>query len=232
MAPSRTAPAARTPKARPRVASNILKIGIDLDGVCARFDESFCLLLEKLTGKACPFQEPDCWEWPAKRGFSDAEEQLAWTYVTNCPYWWDSLSSYPDSRVNFRDLEREGHEIYFITARHAALTKYYSALWLTHHYEIDHPVVICTKEKGQLVKLLRLDVFIDDKPELALEVKLHSPKTRVYLRDRQFNQPMQDPLAKHGIRVTPSLKVLIDLELSHLRQSRATSALACGRDPQ
>lgn len=198
-----------------------LKIAIDLDGVLCRFDDKFADVLALVTGKPCAIDEPDRWEWPRKLGFSREDEQKAWEHVGRHPAFWHSLSRYADSigAIELTDLVTAGHELYFVTARHSPWTKRYSEMWLSDFCHLGTPTVLLTERKGLVCKALGIHAFIDDKPAMCVDVKLYSPKTRSYLRQRPHNLDAQTYVERDGVILTDSLQTFLQHELSRLRTS-------------
>lgn len=192
-----------------------MKLSIDIDGVLADFDRPFCTLLEDVTGRPCPYEDPDVWEWPAKRGFTNEEEGKAWNTIRTHPNWWMGLPTYPDSLLNFNELR--GVDVYFVTARSTPYAKMVTERWLKANYTIDYPTVITSKDKGLVCKALHIDAHIDDKPEHLVDIKMHAPFTRCYLRNRKHNEPARPYLAKLGVVLTDSFQTFIDSELQRLR---------------
>lgn len=160
--------------------------------------------------------EPDTWEWPAKFGYTKQEEELAWQHIDTHPQWWLHLAVYPDANVPLVDYAAAGHALYFITARRGAHVQYVTTEWLALNYKIQAAVIL-TKQKGLFCKSLGIDAFIDDKPEMAIDVKLHSSRTRVHLRKRPHNVSVQTTLLKSNILLTDSVATFLDYELQRLR---------------
>lgn len=191
-----------------------MKLAIDVDGVLAEFDGSFAALLEEQTGRPCRILEPDRWEWPHALGFSKPEEERAWQYISEHPNWWATLQSYEDSDVDFRAVERDGHDIYFVTARRTPFARFYTANWLRDVYTLYDAAVILSNDKGLICRALRIDAFLDDRPEHCIDVRLVSPKTKSYLRKRSHNAMAQKYVERDGVILTDSVETFIkDLNL-------------------
>lgn len=193
-----------------------MRIGIDIDGVLAQFDPPFAELLTFLTNRPCNVGEPDQWEWPRQHGFSEKEEAAAWDYITAHPTWWATLERYPDAFADLRALEAAGWDLYFITARRTPYVKDISAAWLKRVYGLQHPTVLLASQKGLIAKALRLNAFIDDRADMAINVKIMSSRTRSYLRRRPHNALAQPYAERDGIILIDSFQDFVKAELGHL----------------
>jgi hypothetical protein len=190
-----------------------MKVGIDLDGVLATWDVAFAKLLFAGTGRSCPVMfgdEPPMWEWPEQYGYSEEEIQAAWARVSEVHGFWRDLPRMADvDEASLRAFHAK-HEVYFITARRNA--KEETARWLTGELGLYYPSVICSRNKGQLAKALQLSSFIDDMPEMCLDVAAHSPKTRTYLRVRKHNEAFHRDCTKAGVRLAKDLSTFLSCE--------------------
>jgi hypothetical protein len=121
-------------------------------------------------------------------GMSDEEGKEMWQssldeiYYTDCP-------PFPGALEVLQELDQEGHEIYYITARpeeHGIRTRE----WLKDrgfpvredrfYYGMkDH-------EKINIIEQLELDYYVDDKP--AILDTLTRTKTRLMIKDQSYNQ--------------------------------------------
>ncbi|MEH6948671.1 HAD family acid phosphatase [Bacillus sp. JJ634] len=111
-------------------------------------------------------------------------------YYSGCPIFEGALDM-------LQKLDREGHEIFYITARkkeHSERTKQ----WLIKHgfpFREDH--FYCgmkDQEKIEIILDLQLDYYFDDKPAV-LETLLEIP-TKVYAKDNPYNQKVKVPRLK------------------------------------
>lgn len=193
-----------------------MRVGIDIDGVLAKFDTPFADLLAEITGRPCQVDDPPCWEWPRLMGFTEAEENQAWRCISSDPSWWGKLEPYDDSFVDFHAFQNAGWDLYFITARRTPFVKGISEQWLRRHYRINNPTVITTSRKGLIAKALELDAHIDDAPKMVLDVKHKSGFTRTYLRTRLHNADSHDFLTKNHIILVDSVQAMFDQELERI----------------
>lgn len=126
-------------------------------------------------------------------GMTDEEGKEMWNksldaiYYTDCP-------TYPGAVEVLRQLEAEGHEIYYITARsahHGENTKN----WLKKQgFPVRDDRFYCgmkDEEKVKIIEELELDYYFDDKPEV-LETLAKDDLT-VFVRDQSYNRHMDLP---------------------------------------
>jgi uncharacterized protein len=126
-------------------------------------------------------------------GLTEEEGKEMWRssleeiYYTSCP-------AFPSAVETLQELEKKGHEIYYITARpkkHGERTKE----WLK---ENGFPVNddrffygMQDHEKVEIIKKLKLDYYFDDKPEVLNTLLNESIK--IFLRDQSYNRHLNLP---------------------------------------
>lgn len=201
-----------------------LRWGVDLDGVCVDFNSAYIQLIKDITGKQLPTPGPDyptCWNYAAKDGITPEEDDKVWDHIKQAEnYFWAKLPAYPgtkDALGVLLDRRYEGDEIYFITSRPGAKAKFQSELWLRRNGFPD-PTVLVTSDKGPVAKGLKLDIFIDDKPENCADVALASPNTAVYMVKQPYNR---DFVFEGDYRIKPieSVQAVIDLYRFKLQEA-------------
>jgi uncharacterized protein len=114
----------------------------------------------------------------------DSMEEI---YFSDCP-------AYPDAVEVLQELHKQGHEIYYITARpakHCEQTK----TWVEKAgFPVQEGRFFCgmkDEEKIHTIKELNLDYYFDDKPNV-LET-LTSESVQLYVRDQSYNQHLEFP---------------------------------------
>ena len=114
----------------------------------------------------------------------DSMEEI---YFSDCP-------AYPDAVEVLQELHKQGHEIYYITARpakHCEQTKN----WVEKAgFPVQEGKFFCgmkDEEKIHTIKELNLDYYFDDKPNV-LET-LTSESVQLYVRDQSYNQHLEFP---------------------------------------
>lgn len=168
-----------------------LRVGIDVDDVLADFIPEFTRVCHKLFGKPRPECRPVDWGW-SNFGLSKGEIDAAWQYIRETPNFWIGVAP----RMDARFLAEMPHVAkFFITSRfdtagHAA--DWQTARWLELHFAQEYPVVLCSTPKGETARVLKLDYFIDDRPENCLEVLAALPSCKVFLMDSTHNRQFVD----------------------------------------
>ena len=170
-----------------------MRIGIDMDGVVADFNEGFTDLMRTKLGKpvpSCSDTFPDVWEYH-KPYVAAAEEEFLWSYVNaSSSGFWDNLSPCAGAMRGLLKIAASLHDNYFITTRTGTGAKRQTELWLCRR-GIPLPSVLIAPDpssKGRLAAGLALDMFIDDRPENVAAVVAESPKTRCFLVDQPYNR--------------------------------------------
>ncbi len=181
-----------------------MRIGIDIDGVLAQFNDAFILRVIQVTNKdlfpARPF-DILTWHYAQSYGYTDTEVSAVWESIKADKYFWQRLGPYDTAEADLDalyDCQEAGHEIYFITARPGIWVKRQTEIWIqTHGYYIRFriPTVLISSHKGLCAQALNLDAYIDDKDENVMDVLTRSfGKTKTFVMDRPWNQNVE----RHG----------------------------------
>lgn len=191
------------------------RIGMDLDGVLANFNESFRRKYIEVTQKDQFFEgpfingfEPPCWNYPIESyGYTKAEDDLVWDAVRNDPQFWFRLAPLQGAEKVIHHLARlrreYGSDVYFLTTRAGVKAHRQSYDWVTY-MGFSKPTVLLTDYKagkGGAVKSLALTHVFDDKPENCWEIKEASPSTNVYLVSCRYNEWAQPQTIEKGIQI-------------------------------
>lgn len=197
------------------------RIGVDVDGVLANFDEPFTDLLIKTTGRdliglarMLP-SYPHTWDFPAAFGYTNQEEALTWKVIKQSNRWWLNLPANPGVEGENGDLDLldlladTGHDVYFITARVGATAKRQTEEWLERK-GMELPTVILSGDKSAAVRLLDLDCYIDDRGETVNQViravNEDQMDTRVYVIPKPWNASVE---IHPGVRRVESVKEML-----------------------
>ena len=175
------------------------KLGIDIDGVLANFDERFVNILRNSFGIKIPADfQPSNWAWNDVPGMSPELMDAAWAKIDSTPCFWESLKPYPDivdMAEFFHEHADKLYEIYFITARKDGVgrgTREQSERWLREN--LINPkqtiTVLPVKsglDKAEVMYALQINYSIDDHAPTVTNnksIKNHN----AYLINRPWNQ--------------------------------------------
>lgn len=167
-------------------------IGLDVDGVLADFNESFIDRVIAVTGRDLfpprPFDIPT-WAYPEYYGYTAQENEKVWTSIEQDDSFWYDLNAYPDGEVVSKYLAdrllRHDDDLYFITSRPGLRAKSQTEQWLIDELNVFGTVLI-SSAKGLCAKALKLDVYIDDRWENAVDVASNT-NTKAVLMNRPWN---------------------------------------------
>jgi uncharacterized protein len=174
-----------------------MRFGFDIDDTLINLREHAFHLYKKKLGKELGldvFRAINKVEIHEPFGLSAEEGKQMWNntleeiYYTSCP-------AFPGAVELLQELDRQGHEIFYITARpkeHGERTK----KWLI---ERDFPVEdarffygMKDEEKVNIIRKLKLDYYFDDKPEVLNTLADESALT-IYVKDQSYNKHMIVP---------------------------------------
>lgn len=166
-------------------------LGFDIDGVLAAFDHAFIERIIAITGRDVfpprPFVIPT-WDFPQFYGYSEDEVSAAWKDIKADCLFWQELPGYADTYASLRAIrsrQYRGDDIYFVTSRVGVQVKQQTENWLVYAGYSSRPTVLISSTKGLIAAGLRLDAFLDDRWENALDVS--TTKTRSFLLNRSWN---------------------------------------------
>jgi uncharacterized HAD superfamily protein len=187
-----------------------MKFGFDIDDTLIGLREHAFKLYQKKLGRTVPmdvFHALNRVEIHEAFGMTDQEGADMWNtsleeiYYSDCP-------AYPGAIDSLQKLEREGHEIYYITARsaqHGENTKN----WMKQQgFPVQDDHFFCgmkDAEKVEIIKKLQLDYYFDDKP--AVIETLTGGTVKVLVKDQSYNRHLDMPRVKQWT----DLKDLIQL---------------------
>lgn len=197
------------------------RIGVDVDGVLARFNTAFHRRLLNVLGVdkfpvGYDAANPTEWEWPRQHGYSKEEEDKVWKAVWADPYFWKTLDPMPYAQedvLRLDGLSRNGHDVYFITNRKGVKVKRQTEDWLEARGMYFPTVLITGSNKHPVIHGLELDCFIDDRlsfmNELAVDHTDCVGVTRPYLYHTTQNDK---PNRNKFLRVVTSVGAMLNAE--------------------
>lgn len=132
-------------------------INIDVDGVLCNFISGYLELVKKVTGRSYAYDDVTDYEFKCL-GLTTEEQNEIEKEVFR-PGWCRSLQSLPGTYEGIASLEKDGHEIYFVTSpwkKHPTWASERDA-WL--HERWPNAKIISTRHKHRV----HADIFVDDK---------------------------------------------------------------------
>lgn len=178
-----------------------MNYGIDIDGVLANFTDNYAALLTAKTGIEFPKNSstwPTVWYWERAAGVVKDDENFVWKEGILATTFWLDLEPLPGAEPTLELLSAKryaGDQVYFITTRPGKKAKLLTEYWLRNWGFANATVLIAGSEaaKGQLAAALKLDVFIDDKPENCEAVaRAVDPSCKVFLVDAPYNRQFRE----------------------------------------
>ncbi|MEH7113904.1 HAD family acid phosphatase [Neobacillus niacini] len=168
-----------------------MKFGFDIDDTLINLREHAFTIYNKRLNKSVPIEDFHALkrvEIHEPFGLTDEQGSSMWKssleeiYFTNCP-------PFPNAVETLQELDKKGHEIYYITARpkeHGEKTK----VWMR---EQGFPVRddrfyygMQDHEKVEIIKELQLDYYFDDKAEVL--DTLSDESLKIFVRDQSYNR--------------------------------------------
>lgn len=173
-----------------------MKFGFDIDDTLINLREHAFTIYNKRLNKSVPIEDFHALkrvEIHEPFGLTDEQGSSMWKssleeiYFTNCP-------PFPNAVETLQELDKKGHEIYYITARpkeHGEKTK----VWMReqgfpvrddrfYYGMLDH-------EKVEIIKELQLDYYFDDKAEVL--DTLSDESLKIFVRDQSYNRHLHYP---------------------------------------
>lgn len=185
--------------ARPRV-------GVDIDGVLANFTSAFKQEAEQVLDRKLEGQPAD---WEMSNWMTEAEQTKVWNRIKASEDWFSLyVGPLPGVIRSITHLDKFA-DPYFISTRIQTAgkpIKVQSQVWL-NELGIEFPTVIITKDKGIVAKALKLEAFVDDKPENLEDIAKESPTTKLFLLEASYNRSYKEP--KGWTRV-PTFEAFVD----------------------
>jgi uncharacterized HAD superfamily protein len=170
------------------MASSNKVVMFDIDGVLADFVGAYTALAHEYYGTPI-YTSLEQASWDFKQlGLTNAQKNFLWEKIKSSESWWTSLAPllHRDTYIDIDGLQMEA-DIYFVTSRPGVNVRWQTKQWLQAQ-GIYSPSVILSSRKGDVATGLQADFMIDDKAGNAIFVKYQSPKTRVFILDREYNQ--------------------------------------------
>ncbi|AIY04174.1 haloacid dehalogenase family protein [Planococcus sp. PAMC 21323] len=177
-----------------------MKFGFDIDDTLINLREYAFHYYQKQFGQqvdSAIFHELNRVEIHEAFGLSDEEGKDMWNrsldflYFTECPLYSGALEL-------LKQLESDGHEIFYITSRPIAYTEDTFSWMVKQGFPIIRENFFCgmkDSEKVDIIKDLQLDYYFDDKPAV-LNTLVHEP-VNVIVKDQSYNRHLELPRVKN-----------------------------------
>lgn len=173
--------------------SKCLKIGVDVDEVVADFISAFRKEAEEVLQRPFPnFTHTwafDNWE------FQPGEKEKVWDSIYSTENWfYMNVDPLPEV-VRCITWLTSDHDVFFVTSRPqtAGFSMKRQTEMQLSDYGVCYPTVIVESDKGPVAAALKLDAFVDDRPENLLRIQECSPGTRIFLMDQMHNAEFKQP---------------------------------------
>jgi len=196
-----------------------MRIGFDVDGVLANFTLAFTKILHDVN-PGCPITEDQGkvlgWNYEEFLPVTKEDIRNAWKIIDGTTDFWISLKPLINLNpvVDFVNKNRIKHDFYFITQRGGTGGKtavYQTVSWLQAQGFIN-PLVIETSIKGDAVKLLGIDYYIDDRDKNCWDVVVKNAECQVYCPDYPYNKNTSYPIKKVDSVIDYINQIILDLE--------------------
>ena len=194
-----------------------MKIGIDVDDVCANFQKRFVELLHELYGRPPLDTAPIDWNWNWSNCLVSGEEMAAaWKAAARVPFLWaglEPLASFDDETTRLLRKVIYLHDVFFVTNRFdtpGPSPMKQTQSWLYNNAEVMSSNALISKYKGPMATVLQLDAFIDDRPQNCIDVLEARPNARVYLCDSSHNRTFKNQRIPRMADLKEFLKLMLE----------------------
>jgi uncharacterized protein len=173
-----------------------MRFGFDIDDTLISLREHAFHIYNKKLKQNIPldvFHTIETLEIHEPFGLSAKEGNQLWLdsmeeiYFTDCP-------AYPDAIEILQELDQQGHEIYYITARPAKHCEQTKKWVVDAGFPVQEGRFFCgmkDEEKIHTIKELNLDFYFDDKPNVLKTLTEES--VQLFVRDQSYNKHVDMP---------------------------------------
>jgi hypothetical protein len=183
----------------------MIKIGFDIDSVWVDFAFDFSREIRDMFGNNCPViatkEEVKAWDWSKwYPGLSASQIDLVWKKIIAANNWWEFSTPKADpGTLDWLEFYRNSPDVdfFFITSRvqtagDSIIKQTYR--WFYKNFNFKTVPIIVGANKGEICKALRLDYYIDDSPEMVLDVHRKCLNfTKTYIMDYPYNRNLNLP---------------------------------------
>lgn len=188
------------------MSSNVILF--DIDGVLADFILGYTKLGVKMGLLQRSWSTLSQREWDMPE-IPKAAQNAIWEKIKADAWFWTQLEPLQDKDV-FAEIEdlQVSHAVYFVTSRPGVNVKNQTEMWLNER-GIFRPTVLISSLKGQIASGLKATHLIDDKAGNCVYVAYESPRTQVYLLDREYNRFDPSVIGRKVMRI-PDIKAFLE----------------------
>lgn len=178
-----------------------MNIAFDLDGTLYPWHTAVYNYLRTYNGCPPPSYR-DLWLDPHKYM---SEEK--WAYLASLPTLYSTMMPRKEILTLLRTLDEAGHTLYYITNRKPHLER------VTRKYFEDYKFpqssnLIITKDKEQEVRILEIDIIVEDRPE---NLEKLAGLCRTIGITQPWNEAKQEYLESLGVLFIPLVECLKDI---------------------
>lgn len=169
-----------------------MRFGFDIDDTLIDLRKHAFDIYNQKLGKNVPLDQftnlerveiHELFDMTDEQGSEMWKSSLEDIYYTTCPV-------YPNALETLTELDQQGHEIYYITARpkeHGERTKEWMKAQGFPVQDDRFFYGMKDDEKVQIIKRLNLDYYFDDKPDVV-NTLLKEENLQVILKDQSYNR--------------------------------------------
>lgn len=166
------------------------RLGLDVDGVCADFTGAYGKIAKELLGLDLDMSRQTEWDFDCL-GVTKEQDDSIWTHIKGTWNFWQDLPPAPG--IDELGWGPKPYDAYFITSRVPTAGEdltWQTCRWLEHLTWTTYPQVIPVEhasDKPDIIRALKLQAYIDDKPSTCLQVA-QLKGVRSYVRDQPYNR--------------------------------------------
>jgi 5'(3')-deoxyribonucleotidase len=172
---------------------DLVRLGIDLDGVVADFNSGWVTRYNEDFGTDIPLDAMRAWNGiPSLTHFRDMGEFWRWARDHGGHSMFRHLETYPGAVETLSGLRRKGHDVVILTSK---------PNWAVHDtfaWIADHRIP--TREVHILEEKWRVpcDLYLDDAPHVVWQLHRSRPEATVCRFVRPWNQPVVGTVDVHS----------------------------------
>ena len=189
-----------------------LRLGCDVDGVLANFDDAYQAVARQLFNRSIEEMSP---EDAAMGDIPTREAARVWAEISRAQNWWVRLPSYEPFQIErlYRLMRSLKWEVVFFVNRpptQGDSAQFQTQWWLETQGFYLPSVLEVQGSRGEIARALKLDLVLDDRLDQCIEI-VGASQSKAILVQRSINQAQHDEAIGRGIGVVPSLEHALDV---------------------